>query len=239
MLSNAAEQTFWEHIGSLRNHLLFGGIFFVAAACVAFGSVTDLLIHLLLLPLHGEQLIFLTLLGPFLFKMKVSFLAALVVSTPVWIGLLFHFAAPAMQKRGRIVSIAFVAAAGVLAVASVLITYFYLVPTTLAVLLNMPVEGTSVVLTADSYLDFFFLEVTVAFVVLQLPLVINALAYLRLLNPRAIQGKRSVIYIVLLIALAILTPTTDVVSLMVAFVPAVLLTEGGIAIARVIHDRRS
>ena len=162
----------------------------------------------------------------------------MVVSTPVWIGLLFHFAAPAMQKRSRIVSIAFVASAGMLAAASVVITYFYLVPTTLAVLLNVPVQGTSVVLTADSYLDFFFLEATVAFVVLQIPLIINALAYLRLLNPRAIQGKRSVIYIVLLIALAILTPTTDVVSLMVAFVPAVLLTEGGLAVARVIHDRR-
>jgi sec-independent protein translocase protein TatC len=144
-----------------------------------------------------------------------------------------------MTKRSRIVSIAFVASAGILAVASVVITYFYLVPTTLAVLLNVPVQGTSVVLTADSYLDFFFLEITVAFVVLQIPLIINALAYLRLLNPRAIQGKRSVIYIVLLIALAILTPTTDVVSLMVAFVPAVLLTEGGLAVARVIHDRRS
>ncbi|QWG24145.1 twin-arginine translocase subunit TatC [Bradyrhizobium sediminis] len=238
MSSEAVEQTFWEHIASLRNHVLFGLSFFVAAGCVAFALITDRLIHFLLLPLHGQELIFLTVLGPFLFKMKVSFLAASIVSTPLWIALLFHFAAPAMPKQSRIVTGAFVSAAALLAAFAVLLTYFYLVPTTLEFLLGLSVEGTSVLLTADSYLDFFFLEITVAFVVLQLPLFINALTYLGLLNPNAVRGKRSIIYIVLLIALAILTPTTDVASLVLAFVPAMVLTEGGLAIARVIHARR-
>lgn len=238
MSSEPAEQTFWEHIASLRTHLLIGVAFFISAACASFAFITDRLIHFLLLPLHGQELIFLTVLGPFLFKMKVSFLAAFIVSTPLWLALLFHFAAPAMPKQSRIASITFVGSAGMLAALSVLLTYFYLVPTTLKVLLSLPVEGTSVLLTADSYLDFFFLEVTVAFVVLQLPLLINALTYLRLLNPNAIRGKRSIVYFVLLVALAILTPTTDVASLVLAFVPSLLLTEAGLAIARVIHARR-
>lgn len=239
MLPDTAEQTFWEHVGSLRNHLLLSFLFFIGAAGIAFTFLTDRLIHFLLLPLHGQGLIFLTVLGPFLFKMKVSFLAAFIVSTPVWIALLFHFAAPAMPKQGRMVSIAFIISAGVLSILSVLLTYFYLLPTTLEVLLNMAVEGTSVLLTADSYLQFFFLEVTVAFVVLQLPLIINALTYLWLLDPNAIKGKRSVVYFILLIALAILTPTTDVASLMLAFVPSVLLMEGGLGIARIIHARQA
>lgn len=239
MSSEPAEQTFWEHIASLRTHLLIGVAFFISAACASFALITDRLIHFLLLPLHGQELIFLTVLGPFLFKMKVSFLAAFIVSTPLWIALLFHFAAPAMLKQGRIVSGAFVGSAAILAAFAALLTYFYLVPTTLKFLLGLSVEGTSVLLTADSYVDFFFLEITVAFVVLQLPLLINAFTYLGLLNPNAVKGKRFIIYIALLVALAVLTPTTDVVSLVLAFVPAMVLTEGGLAVARVIHARRA
>jgi sec-independent protein translocase protein TatC len=231
------EQTFWEHLGSLRNHLLVGAGFFGLVACAAF-SIVDPLTHLLLLPLHGQQLVFLTVLGPFLFKMKVACLLALIISTPLWIGLLFHFVAPAMPARGRIAVASFVSTAGILAALALLVSYLYLVPTTLKVLLAMPVEGTSVVLTADSYLDFFFLETIVAFIIFQLPLIINLLAYLRMLDPRHLAGKRRILYVALLIVLAVATPTTDVFSLLVVFVPAVLFMEAGLAIARVVHTHR-
>ncbi len=58
MSSEHVEQTFWEHIASLRNHLLFGLTFFIGAACVAFALLTDRLIHFLLLPLYGQGLFF-------------------------------------------------------------------------------------------------------------------------------------------------------------------------------------
>jgi sec-independent protein translocase protein TatC len=239
MIAETVEQTFWEHIRSLRNHLLCGAAFFVVSAIAAFALFTDKLIHLLLLPLHGQALVFLAVLGPFLFKMKVSFLAGAVISLPAWTALLFHFAAPGMPRGGRVPCVVFVAAAGALAVLSIGVTYFYLVPMTLDVLRAVPVEGTSLVLTAEGYLDFFFLEFVIALVVLQAPLAINVLAYVGILDPRAIRGKRSIVYIVLLVALAIMTPTTDIASLLLAFVPAVLFTEAGFGIAGLIHARRN
>ena len=230
--------TFWEHVGSLRNHLLFGAGFFGVVACGAF-AIVDPLTHLFLLPLHGQQLVFLTVLGPFLFKMKVACLIAFIASTPIWIAVLFHFVAPAMAARGRIAVASFVIAAGVLAALALLVSYLYLVPATLKVLLAMPVEGTSVILTADSYLDFFFLETIVAFIIFQLPLIINLLAYLQLLDPRHLAGKRRILYVALLIVLAFATPTTDVFSLLVVFLPAVLFMEAGLAVARVVHTQRA
>jgi sec-independent protein translocase protein TatC len=239
MPNDVAGQTFWEHIISLRNHLLAGAVVFIGIAFIAFSFFTNRLIHLLLVPLHGQPLVFLTVLGPFLFQMKVSFLVALIVSIPVWVALLFHFVAPAMPARGYRATIAFTLAAAVLAVLSVLLSYFYLVPATLKFLLSLPVEGTSVVLTADSYISFFCMELSLVLLILQLPLIISALAYLGLFNPNVIKGKRSIVYIVLLIVLAIVTPTTDVVSLMFVFIPSAVLLEGGLFIAGVIHSRRS
>jgi len=238
MRSAPIEQTFWDHVGSLRNHLLLAASVYVAFAFVAFAYV-DQLTHLLLLPLHGEQLVFLTVLGPFLFQMKVAMLAALAPAVPAWIAILFHFAGDGRRSQGLTVATIFIGAAGLLAVASVLASYLYLVPGTLQVLAKIAVPGTSVVLTADSYLDFFFLETIVAFIVFQLPLVINVFAYLRLLDPTKIGGKRRVIYVILLVVLAVVTPTTDVVSLLVAFVPTVLFMEVGIVLARVIHTKRA
>lgn len=238
MAPAAIEQTFWEHAGSLRTHLMFGVGFFAFIACLAF-AIVDPVIHLLLLPLHGQQLIFLTVLGPFLFKMRVACLLACIASVPVWLALLSHFVAPALPVRGRIAIGAFAAAAGGLGVLALLVSYFYLVPATLRVLLTVSVDGASVVLTADNYLDFFFLETIVVFIVFQLPLVINLLAYLKLLDPRRLAGKRRILYFILITVLAVATPTSDVVSLLVVFIPAVLFTEAGLAIARIIHSRQA
>lgn len=232
------EHSFWEHVGSLRNHVLLGASVYIALAFLAFAYV-DPLTRLLLLPLHGEELVFLSVLGPFLFQMKVAMLAALVPAVPAWIAILFHFAGDGQRSRGLTVVTIFIGAAGLLAIASVTASYLYLVPGTLQVLSKVIVPGTSVVITADSYLDFFFLETIVAFIVFQLPLVINVLAYLRLLDPTKIGGKRRVVYVILLVVLAVVTPTTDVVSLLVAFLPTVLFMEVGIVLARVIHTKRA
>ena len=66
----------------------------------------------------------------------------------------------------------------------------------------------------------------------------GARPYLRLLDPKHLAGKRRILYVTLLIVLAVVTPTTDVASLLVVFVPAVLFLEAGLGIARVVHTRR-
>jgi sec-independent protein translocase protein TatC len=229
---------FWEHVGVLRNYLLLGGFVFVVAAIAAFAFSNSVLIELLLQPLHGQELIFLSPLGPFLFEMKVAIYTAILVSFPFWLVFLYLFIAPALPKGRRIALLLFGFCSIVLGAASLVFTYFYFVPTTLTVLRGFAVPGTVLSLTAENYLSFYILEMAIIFFIVQLPVIIVALSYVGILNPNILARNRRYVIVGLVILLAILTPTTDVITLAIVSVPAVILVEIGIFISKLLYTRR-
>ncbi|MDB5225380.1 MAG: tatC2 [Candidatus Adlerbacteria bacterium] len=234
--SEAKLLNFWEHALALRRYLLGGGLFFIVSATVLLLYGETLLLQYLLRPLNGKTLVFLSPLGPFLFEMKVAFMGAFVVSLPVWLALLSHFVGEALSARKRSLFYAFVAAAGILGLASIALSYRYLVPMSLEALSHFVVPGTTYMLTAESYVSFVLMTMTVSFLVLELPIIIIALSYIRILNPYALARQRRLVFLGILIILAILTPTTDPVMLMLVSVPAMLLTEVGIAFAKKMYN---
>lgn len=235
MRVEGAVQEFWGHVATLRNHLLLGGGVFIAAWGVIFAYGSATLLHYLLLPLDGQQIVFLSPLGPFFFTLKVSLYAACAACLPLWLGLALHFIFPALSPRRRLVSVGFVAASLLLTAVSLIVSYWYLIPTTFTFLVTFVVPQSSLLLSADSYIDFFLLEFTVALVILQIPLVIVLLAYVRLFNPNILVKRRRFLYVGMVALLAVLTPTTDAFTLTVVSVPAIAIAEVGIWIARRIY----
>src|SRR5258708_5917565 len=227
--------TFWEHFGVLRRYILIGGAFFCACALVTFAYVGRFT-HFLLLPLHGQPLVFLTPTGPFFFEMHIAFVGAGVVSFPVWLFLLSRFAGDALPRRKRWRFLWFVVAAAVMGACSLALSYTYLVPISFDAFSHYIVPGTSLTLTADGYVSFVFLVTTVCFVVVELPVVIVALAYVRLVNPFWLATHRRYLYISVLILLGIITPTTDAVTLLTVCVPPLLLTEVSLMLAKVMYN---
>jgi sec-independent protein translocase protein TatC len=229
--------SFWEHLGVLRNYILIGGAIFIGFAILSFSYFDDTLIHYLLKPLPERELLFLSPLGPFLFKIKISIYAALVVAFPVWLVLLLHFISPALSVPKRQTLALFALFAVLLGAASLAITYFYFVPTTLLVLQGFVVEGTRSMLTAESYLSFFMLELVVVFFVLQIPIIITALSYVGVVNPYLLGKNRRFAIIGIVTILAVITPTTDIMTLIIVSVPAILLWEVGIAVSKLVHNK--
>jgi sec-independent protein translocase protein TatC len=84
--------------------------------------------------------------------------------------------------------------------------------------------------------SFVFLVTTVCFVVVELPVVIVALAYVRLVNPFWLAQHRRYLYLGVLVLLGIITPTPDAITLLAVCVPALLLTELGLALAKVVYN---
>lgn len=228
--------TFWGHIGVLRFHILIGGSVFLGIAVGAFIFGDDILTGYLLAPLDGQPLVFLSPLGPLLFKIRIAFSGAFVISFPIWLLLGLQFAGDALPRSKRMVSIGFVAIAGLLGAGSLVITRLYFVPASLLAISHFVVPGTSLMVTADSYLNFFLLCAAVAFMVLELPVVIVALSYLRFVNPYVLARQRRMLFVGLLILMAVLTPTADAITLLIVMVPTVVLVEVGIAIAKLVYN---
>ncbi|MBK5961296.1 hypothetical protein CCR97_24265 [Rhodoplanes elegans] len=227
---------FWDHVSALRTGVLVAGGFFISTSIAIFSWGSRPLISALLADSPGG-LVFLSPLGPFLFQMKVAFLGALFLSLPLLLALLARFVGAALPRGKRSFLYGLVGVSFLLALGAAAATYFYLVPVSIRVLSSFTVPGTTLMLTADSYLSFVLLQLLVSFVVLELPVVIVGLAYVRLLNPALLAGKWKQIFLVLLVALAVLTPTTDVFTLLLVTIPAFVLCITALAIARRVYNR--
>jgi len=229
--------SFWEHIGVLRTYILFGGFIFVAVAILSFFYFDNTIITLLLKPLHGQKLLFLSPLGPFLFQIKISFYAALLVAFPFWLGLFLRFIAPALSHSRKIALALFAIFSLLLGAGSLVLTYFYFIPVTLSVLQGFVVAGTESLLTAENYLSFCILELAVVFLVLQIPVITSALSYTRVLNPYILAQHHRFAILAIVTALAIVTPTTDAITLAVVSIPAIILWEIGLVISKILYTR--
>lgn len=229
--------SFWEHVGILRAYLLAGAALYVGIAVVSFAYFDETLIAYLLDPLRGQTLLFLSPMGPFLFKIKIALYAAFIGSFPFWLGLLFHFISPALSAGKRLSLALFAFFSLLLGVASLAITYLYFVPATLKILQGFAVAGTESLLTAELYLSFCILLLAVVFIILQIPVVMAALAYIGLLNPAVVGRYRKLSTVGIIAALAIITPTTDILTLLMTCVPALLLWELGLLISKGLYKK--
>ena len=99
--ARGAHAGFWDHVGVLRSYLLAGAGAFIALAIAIFAFGADAVIHCLLRPLKGQELLFLSPMGPFLFKIRIAIYAALLASFPLWLGLFSQLHSAGAVERPR------------------------------------------------------------------------------------------------------------------------------------------
>lgn len=227
----------WDHVGVLRNHIIWGGIIFLAIVALVFFYGDIFVTELIVAPLQGEKLFFLSPLDPFLFKVKIAFYAGTLLSFPLWLGQFLHFAAPALPRAKRIGMWLFASASLVLATISLLVTYLYFIPLTLEVLKRFTVEGTEFMLTADKYLSFCILEFLLVFIVFQIPIVVASLSYMKIINPHTLSRYRRASTLSIVTVLAVVTPTTDIITLAMVSIVALLLWEIGIFVSKIVYNK--
>lgn len=231
------EISFWEHINDLRLHLLCGGLFFVIIAITLF-SLGNQTLEYILKPMNGKSLVFLTPLEPVLFQMNIAFLGAFIFSLPIWLLLIAHFIGTALSKSQRLPFYFLTFTSFLFGIISVALTYKFVVPMSLTALSKFVIPGTTFMITANSYISFFMLAVIIIFIILELPIFIIALSYLRLVNPYYIALKRRYFILGLIILLAMATPTTDIVTLIIVAIPTILLAEIGVFISKIVYNKK-
>ena len=99
---------------------------------------------------------------------------------------------------------------------------------------GITLPGTEAAFTAKGYLSFFSTVLLMLVLVFELPLVMMALSRLGLLEPRLLARKRGYVYLGLLVGVAMVTPTTDLISLGLILLPTYAVFEVGLVGARMV-----
>lgn len=222
------QQTFKDHIIELR-----GRVFVVAAALLVFSglaySVQDRLIKILLAPMNGEKLVYLTPGGGFDFIFQVSFFAGVLAALPVLMYEAYKYLAPLMKHHTRRFAIFLTLASFIFAASGVLFGYFIAVPAALKFLTTFGGDYIQASITGQAYLSFVTTYLLGLAAVFQLPLVlllINAiggpLKPIKLLKfePHVLLGS--------FVIAAVITPTPDIANQAVTAAPVLVVYQLGI-----------
>jgi sec-independent protein translocase protein TatC len=170
-----------------------------------------------------------TLMAPFMSHMKATFYAALFLTFPLAIAQLWLFVKPALYKREKQLIWPFLAFSYPLFVGGGSFFYFVVFPVAVEYLVTFdPTLVPS--LRIDDFLSFTVTMLFIFGLTFEMPLVALLLTRMGILTPRMMSKFRRYAIVILAIAAAVITPTPDVVNMLLLFVPLWFLYEASIVI---------
>lgn len=238
--------TFWDHLDEMRG-MLVRIILLVLVAGVGTFFLKDQLFQIVLAPTSSDFVMY-RLIGtePFALKLinteltellfvhlKLSIYAGLLVVSPYVLYLLFGFVSPALYEREKHYAVWIVSSAYFMFMVGTIANYFVIFPFTVHFLGTYHVSDVVTnMLSLQSYTDTLITMNLMMGVVFELPVVCRLLSMMGVLRRGMMTRFRRHAFVAIIMAAAIITPTTDAFTLFVVALPIYLLYELSIPLVR-------
>ena len=236
-LRHGEEATLVEHLEELRWRIILS-LLAVAVAFTVAMVFNERILEWLREPLPPERRDLLTLgvTEPFFLSIRISLYAALAASLPFWLWQMWSFLSPAIDEGQQRVILVFVVLSSLLFAGGLVFAYMIVLPPALDFLTNYNSDELNIQLRASSYFSFVTAVLLGVAAVYLLPIFILALVRLGILTSDQLRRNRRIGY-VLAVAVAVVLPTVDPVSLAFEAIPLVILFELSIWLS-VFFERR-
>lgn len=253
MSNNERQQTFWEHLDELRG-VLIKVIAVTMGCCLLTFFLKEQLFRVVLAPKYSDfityrilgslgslfdssiesfsvQLINTALAQQFIIHMKTALYAALLCVSPYILYQIVRFVSPALyanEKRyvWRVAGVGYV-----MFMLGVLLSYFLIFPLTFRFLGTYQVDEQVVnMISLESYISTFVGMTLIMGAVFELPILCWMFAKIGLLSSSFMRHYRRHAVIGILVIAAIITPTSDIFTLLLVGLPMWLLYEASIVV---------
>ena len=243
MTGPPGEMPFLDHLEELRQRILRS----LGAVVVGFGiglwvvqqfQLVSLLKRPIAPYLIGGKLVVTSPTEPVMIVFRLGFLVGLVLASPIILWQAWAFLAPALYEREKKAVVPALFFGLGLFLTGAILAYLFVVPQALRVLFSFQSEAIAPFITYDNYFGF-VLQVCLALgVSFELPLVLIVLSWLGVIGPADLHRFRRYAAVLACIAGAVLSPGTDVLSMIMMTVPLLLLYEVGVAGSALVYRRR-
>ena len=240
------DKSFWDHLDELRTCLIRIIIVVLVGAVVAFAMKTEVFSIVLapskanfityrLISRFGEladfnlSLINTQLTSQFSVHIQVSIIVGLICDSPYILYSIFAFVSPALYEAERKYARLLVVAGYIMFMIGVALSYFLVFPLTIRFLGDYQVsEDVANIITLSSYIDTLTMLTLMLGIVFELPILCMILGKMGILTADFMKEYRRHAIVAILIVAAIITPTTDIMTLMLVSLPIYLLYEASI-----------
>lgn len=257
MSDNATHlMTFWEHLEVFRK-LLFRVLAIIMTVAVVVFCLKEPLFKIILAPSYPDfvlyniveqvaaalgldasgisnfniELFSSTLTSQFMIHLKIAFYAGLIVAMPYVLYELYTFVSPALRENEKKYTTGIVLWSYILFMMGILLNYFVIFPLAFRFLGTYQVSGdVPNIITLASYTDMLTTLTLLMGILFELPILSWFLAKLGMINANFMKQYRRHAFVAILVVGAIITPTTDIFTLLLVAAPIYLLYELSIGI---------
>ena len=230
--------TLLEHLGELRSRLLRVAVAVLVGA-IAGSFITTPVIKVLVRPLGTGRIVALSPTEAPLAYFRVTLFLGLILALPYVLYQLYAFVAPGLHSHERSLLLVGFPAVLLLFTLGALFTMTVLVPISLPLLMAFLQDVVQPVYSLERYLAFVTTLLLWMGLLFQTPLVLYAAARLGLVTPDALRRARKMVIFLAALAAALITPTTDPITMLLVTAPFVALYEVGLLLARLAARQRS
>jgi sec-independent protein translocase protein TatC len=255
-----AEMSFFDHLETLRWHLIRAAIAILVFTIAAFWQYDFIFNEIILGPFKPNfwtyrmlcklgtgcvthingTMINTEMAGQFMLQLNSSILIGIIISVPYILWEIWRFIKPALLEKERKAATGFVFYASCLFIAGILFGYYLIAPESISFLAGYTVSDTiKNQFTISSYLSMVATITLIIGLVFELPILIYILASLGILSGTFMRKTRRYSVVILLIIGAIISPSPDFFTTFISTVPLFALYEVGIMVASRVEKRRN
>lgn len=234
------EMGFLDHLEDLRKRVIWA-LVGVIIGCIIAGVFINPIMELVLLnPAKAANLDLQNLRPfgqPFLY-FKVIFVVGIIFSFPFVLLQLWMFVAPGLYEHERKWVGKITVFTSFCFLSGVAFAYFIMIPTMLAFAASFGSETIKNIIDINEYFSFITIMLLASGLLFEMPMLAYILARVGIVTPEFLSKYRRHSILVNLILAAILTPTTDPVSMLIFALPLFALYEISIIITRFARKKR-
>lgn len=187
---------------------------------------------------RDSQMTVTTATEQFTLYVTVSLYTAVALALPFLLLQVWGFISPALYKHERAYVTPFIALSTTSFVAGAAFAYYILFPPAVSFLLNIGEGQFQFQLRASDYLDFIMIIMLAMGLVFQMPAITYVLARMGLVTAGLLIRSWKISLIVILIVAAVVSPTSDVINMMLFAAPMMVLYVVSIFIAWFFNKKR-
>jgi len=246
---------FWDHLEELRKRFFRIIIVVISLMIIVFSFKSFLFDTILFGPLNKDFITYqfichffpqsnncnykyyidlqnLTISGQFIKHISISFLISLFLAFPYIIWELWLFVKPGLYDYEKKSAIKILINSILLFIIGTLFSYFIIIPLTINFFYNYQVSARVInQFTLDSYFTTFTTLLVLLGLVFELPIILYFLIKFNIVSINTLKKQRKIIFLIILIIAAYITPGGDPISLTIMTAPLYLLFEFSLMIA--------
>jgi sec-independent protein translocase protein TatC len=243
-----SKMSFFDHLTELRVRLIHALVAIGLGLCVGL-YFSDRAYEIIIKPMHKallaaklpDQLVYLSPMTPIHIYITVGLYLGVVIASPYVFYQIWLFVAPGLYRHERRAVVTFLCSSVGLFFAGIAFAYFVMLPMSLNFLLTVtPKTGYSPMITMDGSLDLILIILIGLGIVFQLPILIFFLSLFGIVTPKFLWNNFRYAILIIAIVAAVVTPTTDALTMTIFMAPMVVLYLVGIGVsALVVRKRRA